>query len=332
MTLRTVQSGDAISAASHNRLIDQVNALARPGAAVAAQYGAAGVTFCAPAETLIGLFELTGSIAYPANDGASDHFDREPTPYATARQVFCHQFSSQDVDGSGAAIRSYQSPPAERDCTIWFPLCFRDTNGYAIGPLPIAIGMRLFCIFDRQSGRWEALSPSSDLLPIELKTDLSPGKSATAYVLVASTGCPGQYETPVADGSGANMQITVFDQPAGNRRALGRDSVAQSGNGARGTAQWDAATGQYQLRDLQTLAKMILVSGPSSTVQPNTYFQPTTLQVLDDGQSPIPLGGLSALNITSWSVAIPSGVQGIVCVADGGGGYLVIDAPCMGGA
>jgi hypothetical protein len=158
MSLRRVQPGDNLSTAGHNRLVDQVNALLRPGSAAQAQYGTAGVTFCGPAETHAALFELSGPITYPDLDGApSDHFDRDPTPCATARLVWCHQHQPGDADAAGQPVRSYFTRSDDAEQTIWFPLSRRDESGYSLRPPVAGANPRVLCLLNRQSGRWEVI-------------------------------------------------------------------------------------------------------------------------------------------------------------------------------
>ena len=65
MTIDHVQRGDPLSAACQNELIDQVNAIACPGAAGQAQYGTAGITFHGPPQTHLAIFELLSSPSFP---------------------------------------------------------------------------------------------------------------------------------------------------------------------------------------------------------------------------------------------------------------------------
>lgn len=157
MTLERVEPGDPLSAANQNLLIEQVNMLSRPGASGEAHFGSDGIEFTSPPETRLALFELTSYVAYPNSANApSDHFDRDPTPWAYARELYCHPFRSTDTNGN-AAIRSYGVIQTSVEKTVWFPLAPRDPNGYAIMPPIAGLGARVLCIFNRQSARWEVV-------------------------------------------------------------------------------------------------------------------------------------------------------------------------------
>ena len=157
MTIERVEPGDPLSAASQNLLIEQVNMLSRPGAAGEAQFGTDGIAFHSRPETRLALFELTSYIVHPISVGApSDHFDRDPTPWAYARQLYCHQFHSTDTNGN-TPIRSYGMIETSAQTTVWFPLALRNPSGYAIAPPVARSGARVLCVFNRQSARWEVV-------------------------------------------------------------------------------------------------------------------------------------------------------------------------------
>jgi hypothetical protein len=168
---------------------------------------------------------------------------------------------------------------------------------------------------------------------IELKDDLAPGGSAECYFMEA-------------DGSDADTSrdtITVYDEPEECRRALGRDTKLSGGtssggdnHGARGKAVFNLDAGQYQFDSLQCLAKLIRCDGPSTAVAASSAGNPitftgTNVVALDDGQ--LPTDSERNVTITNWSQQIPANstqadMNGITAVADGSGGYYVIDAPC----
>jgi hypothetical protein len=158
MTLEFVQPGDPLSAAQQNLLIDQVNCLARPGATKEAQFGTAGIAFLDPPAARLALFELTGLVVYPqTSDAPTGYFDREPTPSASALLVWCHQHQAEDQVPGGGPVRSYSTTDGSPETTIWFPLTRRDANGYGVGPPVAQPGDRVLCLYNRQSGRWEAV-------------------------------------------------------------------------------------------------------------------------------------------------------------------------------
>ena len=158
MTLQRVEPGDNVSAGRQNSLVEQVNHLMRPATAGEAQYGTGGVTFHGPSQTLVALFELTGSVTYPnVTDAPSGSFDREPTPWAYARQIWCHQHQASDQTSDGKPVQSYFTLPSGPTATVWLPLAPRNQNGYAVGPPIAQSGTRVLCVFNRQSGRWEVV-------------------------------------------------------------------------------------------------------------------------------------------------------------------------------
>ena len=151
MSIDRVRPGDPLSAARESDLADQLEAASRPTASMRAEYGSGSPTFDGGPPTLVGLFELVGYVNYPVTGGAHDHYDRDPTPYARARRVYCHKFRSADT------FPGYGTVAAEPETNIYWPLCRRDDYGYGVAP-PIALeGTRVMCVFNRQSGRWEVV-------------------------------------------------------------------------------------------------------------------------------------------------------------------------------
>ena len=189
MTLSQVAPGDPLSAAAQNLVVDQINALARPGAVGTAQYGSAGLTFCDPTETRLALFELTEAMNYPEVSGA---VLEDPTPSARANFVW---FSSQESGqaSSGPAVRSYGPIAGSVPQTIWFPLVDRSSAGYGVWPPLAAVGTRVLAIFNRQSGRWEVVQgpPSHVVSWGRLSADLPAGGSVG--VLLAQPSKPNDY-------------------------------------------------------------------------------------------------------------------------------------------
>ncbi len=183
MTLSYVRSGDPLSAAGQNLLVEQINALGRPGAVGQSQFGAAGVTFHAAAEARLALFELVDSVIYPELVGAAEgYFDRESTPYAQAKPVWYSQHQAADETATGEPIRSDQISDNPATTMIWFPLAPRNADGYAMGPPVAQVGTRLLALFNRQSGRWEALQgpPYYAACWAMLNQQLASGGSASA--------------------------------------------------------------------------------------------------------------------------------------------------------
>lgn len=158
MTLPRITPGDPLSAAEQNRLIDEVNALARPAAVGRACFGVGGIGLVTPPEVRLALFELTGPIVYPQLDGApSGYFDRDPTPHAPAQLVWCHQHRTEDIGQGSQPVLSYATSSDYAEQTIWFPLCRRNDEGYALGPPVAQAAARVLAVLNRQSGRWEVV-------------------------------------------------------------------------------------------------------------------------------------------------------------------------------
>ena len=151
--------------------------MSRPGAAEEAQYGTAGITFQGPPPCALGhLLILTEAMTYPdLSNVPGDHFDRQPTPSAKARMVWCHQFDPADVDSEGNPICTYGGTELSRDVVVWHPAAPRSDgyrsyeadiggahpipSGYACGTPAFAAGDRVYCQWNRQSGRWEIEAP-----------------------------------------------------------------------------------------------------------------------------------------------------------------------------
>jgi hypothetical protein len=185
VNLDRVEAGDRLSAARENVLIEQVNALSRPGTPEQSQYGTAGTAFYGPPETRLALFELTGPVSYPdLSTAPSGHFDRDPTPSAQAKRVWCYQRQAADQTGFGIPVRSCAVADDAREETLWLPLERRNADGYGIGPPGVAAGMRVLGLFNRQSGRWEVVQgpPCYSACWGVLQAELDPGGSATVML------------------------------------------------------------------------------------------------------------------------------------------------------
>jgi hypothetical protein len=172
--------------------------------------------------TRIALFQLTSALSYPNLEGAGSlHYSVEPSPRAAARRIWCQQFQTNDHDSSDNPIRSYGGSGLGQDCTIYHPTAVTNRNGYAIGLPSFAVGDRVFCTWNGQSSRWEILAPPLDLWRFELKTSLSPGGSATAYLLSYSEGY----------GENGHIEFTVYDAVNGTLRGRGRTETAEGFHG-----------------------------------------------------------------------------------------------------
>jgi hypothetical protein len=209
-----------------------------------------------------------------------------------------------------------------------FALALQSTSGSGPYFYPaVNVGEYVWCIRDKTSGQWLVQQPFEDIQPIELKDDLAPGGSATAYLMKP-------------DESDANTDshlgtIAVYDTPEGNRRALGRDTLTNS-HGARGKAKYNHSTQQWEILSLQTISQKIKVAIGTGCVAGGAGFTPTSLAVMDPGGQDVSNGGASYPLIQNYSAPLGSssggGTSGIICLWDESlSGYLVVDAPCAVG-
>lgn len=294
---------------------------ARPGAAAEAHYGAAGVSFLAPPETRLALFELTSGLVYPELQTAgSEHFDQEPTPWATGRQLWCHHFDPQDRTPAGQPIKSYGGGHLGRQQVIYHPEALRAASGYAIGHPAISAGQRVFCLWNRQSGRWEMLTPPLRLWRFELKEDLTPGQSAAAYLLPFADG---QYQPEV------HVEFTVHDAVFGVLRGRGR---SQSRRGTRGYARlmpdsgrWEILATEQQARWIRfRLSEALGFQSSSAAAEPLSYW---------DGTDPDPdQQGIVVLNCAAsdgrYLFAGQSGAVGLGCYDPAEDKYRIVQLEC----
>jgi len=183
MAIPHVEKGDPPEADAQNRLIDQSNRVASPGSTGPMHYGPGGAVGFVPfPKAILGLFELTSAVTMPDIATAeTSYFNLEPTPYASAQRILLHQYDSTDEDADGMPIRSYETNDSYQTIRLYFPLCFRNDEGYAIGHPPLANGDR--CWARLCKGRWEALKAPLDVWRFELKDTLEVNSGATAYLL-----------------------------------------------------------------------------------------------------------------------------------------------------
>lgn len=222
MSILRFQPGDPRPGARRrNQVVDQLNRHTRPGASGEAEYGTAGITFHAGRETLLGLFELTGAMIYP-DPGQSD--PDEPTPYAEeAKAVWLNHVDNE-----------YGGLDYSKETTLYHPAAFRNEGRVAIGHPPCASGQRCFAWYNRQSGRWEMLTPPLDVWRFELKDDVDPGQQATAYLL-PWTGSDYQYQPDV--------EFEIYDT-VGKFWGFGR---AGSDPGTRGYAKYMPDSDRWEI-------------------------------------------------------------------------------------
>jgi len=244
MTTDHLRGSHPSHAAGGNELLDRLSALSRPGAAEEAQYGTAGVTFQGPPQSHRAIFELTEAMTYPdPTDAPDDHFDREPTPSAKARMVWCHQHDPGDVDAEGNPICTYGGTGHSQEVVVWHPTARRSDGyrsyeslpaGYACGTPALAAGERVACQWNRQSGRWEIEAPALNIWRVELKNTFMP--------------IQGQVEVALSDAA-SDQTITVFrpdTHRAGIGRAGGQSDAGQQYDGTHAYAVWSPVRQRWE--------------------------------------------------------------------------------------
>ena len=152
-----------------------------------------GVTFHAPAETLIGLFELTGEMVYPTAEDESwppGLAGPPDVPYTEdAKQVWVNHGENE-----------YGRTSASPDTTLYHPACFRDDDGAPVGVPTFCAGQRCYAWYNPQSGRWEIMAPALDVIRFELGDDLtaiSGGSSDSIVLRKIGGGLDGDDDMPI---------------------------------------------------------------------------------------------------------------------------------------
>jgi hypothetical protein len=190
-------------------LYAQVQRLARPGAADEAQYGSAGLTFPAAAETLLGLFELSEPMRFPDPDDP----DAPDVPYAeNARLVWFN-----------GGENTYGGPDLARGATLYQPAALR-VGASAVGLPPLTAGQRCYAWLNRQSGRWEVLEPGLRWRRFEMTAALGCGGSAEATAFVYNAQGQKIADRPPAHtilAVDAQSQFSKMATAAGDAGALG---------------------------------------------------------------------------------------------------------------
>ena len=243
-----------------NELVERVNALSRPGAAQEAQYGTAGITFQGPPLARSAIFELTEAMTYPdLSNVPDDHFDRQPTPFANAKMVWCNQFEPTDVDSEGNPICTYGGTEFSQDVVVWHPgaVCsdgyrsyeadiggqYPIPSGYACGTPTFAAGDHVYCQWNRQSGRWEIEAPALNIWRVELDATMGP-LATQAIATLSDAAC--------------DQTIIAFRPESGHHFGVGRGGGTDgNGNAVEGThayaiwnpprQRWEFLTGEFKL-------------------------------------------------------------------------------------
>jgi len=316
MTRPQVQADDVYGSGCFAALLERADRNARPGATGEAQYGTAGVSFLAPPETRLALVQLTSELSYPDLEGAgTSHFTVEPTPSATARQVWCHQFDPDDKTPGGDPLRSYGGTANSKEETVYHAAVFRNASGYAIGHPTFRAGDRVFCVWNRQSGRWEILAPPLDVWRFELKTALSPGSFATAYLLAYAEG----YAENV------HIEFDVYDALVGTLRGRAKtDSLA----GTQGYAKYMPDSGRWEIIAIEHQARWIRF-GLTGNLSHLDYGQSGQVLTYWDGFDPDPNNaGIWLLNSAgtdnSYTFAGRNGDTGIACLDPASDYYRIV--------
>lgn len=114
------------------------------------------------------LFEVYQPLTYPAN--------AKQEPYTEAKRVYLHPVTG--LRGLGS------NPVLER---IYHPLALRDADDNYIGLPTLRAGMYVYTVWNRQSGRWEIITPATVATELtyrfELYENLAFGEHATAKLL-----------------------------------------------------------------------------------------------------------------------------------------------------
>lgn len=202
MPIEPVRPGDPLKAEKQNRLIQQVNANARPGSTRPSQFGTGGMTFHVPRDTFIGLYELTEAMSYP------DPPD-ETVPYVdNCNELFLYHSSAGE----------YHSTSGCPSTTLYHPSAFRDASGNYEGLASFGSGARVYAAWNEQSGRWEILAPPLDVWRFELKTALAVDDSATAYL---------RRWNGSAYAADTNIEFTLYDGMSTFNGAIGAVGYAK---------------------------------------------------------------------------------------------------------
>lgn len=169
MTIPRVKPGDPLTAAGQNELIDQMNRQSLPGG-VDGRFGSTGADWSVDRPADIVLFEIVGSDWSLPDLTAISYYSStvpiEQSPSITARRVEYAHHVATDLDSSSDPVYTY-NVSENREETIYHPISRFTPSagttpraGYGVGPIGIGQGDRVWCVWNRQSGRWEILADS----------------------------------------------------------------------------------------------------------------------------------------------------------------------------
>jgi len=171
MTIARYEKGISRYERRPNDLVDEVNRLL---------HAAADPTV----SMRLALFELTRMLVYPVDP-------RERPRSEAARQVW--------LPPGGTVYGHTSDSPQE---TVYYPLAHRDADGNYIGLPRLRPGRRAWCVWNRQTGRWEMLDGAPQTgYRAYLLDQLDAGQSARALVWVID----------LAGIDVTSRQVTVYD-------------------------------------------------------------------------------------------------------------------------
>jgi hypothetical protein len=86
---------------------------------------------------------------------------------------------------------------------------------------------------------------------------------------------------------------------------------------------WCIFRGRWEVLSSQGGARMLIGSGPNSTVAANASYTFTPVRALDGGTLPT-----GTITVTNYSSGLPANASPVVVVSDGQGGWRTLDGPC----
>ncbi len=217
-------------------------------------FGSDGTFTAPPPQCSLALFQLTGPFISQSSSG----WPAQPGPVWFSAPATRVEYYPADA----SPPNTWNTPSGQGDeattpetATVWhnagyqigdsdttrsLPATLQSTSGGGPYFYPAAgDGEWVWCFYDESAGIWQLLGGFEDIQPFELKGDLTPGGSATAYFLL-----------PDESNVNTNVIVTVYDSPEGSQAALGRDTLntgSSPTHGARGKAKFNHATQQWEI-------------------------------------------------------------------------------------